>query len=268
MSDQLANGLPKSEEGEMPILSHLRELSRHVIRAMIGVIIGTIIAFIFAGQLFNFVTSCNFPAIFVSEDLIRSACSDITAIRPTETIEIYLRLAFLTGITLSMPWIMFQLWQFIAPGLHKKEKRGVYIFVPFATILFLSGVAFAWGVLLPTALSFLKTFLADTVDIQWTAESFIDFVTGFLFWLGVAFQLPLIFYTLARFGFVTAKALREQWRFAIVGIAIAAAMITPSVDPWTMILTMAPLTVLYLFSILLARLGERQFLKSPRADEA
>ncbi len=246
----------------MGILEHLDELRIRVTWALGGLMVCTAISFIFTSQVFDFlVTDCNFPAIVVDETALKEACGDIITITPTESLENFFRIAFVSGGIIAMPWLLIQLWKFISPALHKHEKRYAFIFVPSAFLLFLGGVVFAWALLMPPALVFLKTFLSDGVKISWTLDNYIDFVTGFLFWLGVAFEMPLIIYFFARFGLVTPTLLKEGWRFAIVGIAILAAVITPSIDPITMGLTMVPLTILYLFSILLAMIGYRQFIK-------
>ena len=254
---------PESEEEQMGILQHLDVLRIHLTKAIIGLVIGAGISFAFATEIFKFLVGCNFPTVFVSADQLAASCPSIQFIRPTENIEVYFSIVLLSGVILTMPWILYQFWAFISPGLLPSEKRQVFIFIPIATILFLIGILFAWYVLIPPALNFLNTFLAtETTSIEWTADSYFDFVTGFLFWLGVAFQLPLIFYFLGRFGFVGPTMLKEGWRFAIVGIAILAAIITPSIDPVTMLLTMAPLTVLYLVSIGTSSLGYRQFMNN------
>jgi len=261
MAQQAQNLPPESEMPQMGILDHLNEMRVYVVRAAIGLLVGVIVAFLFTETIFTFLLSCNFPAILIDTASMEQVCAEIITTRPTENIENFLRLAFFAGIALSMPWIVYQLWRFISPGLHKHEKRYVYIFVPALTFLFLFGAVFAWAVLMPPAFFFLSSFQAENVEIKWTIDSYISFVTGFLLWLGLAFEMPLIFYFLSRFGFVSSKMLRENWRFAVVGIAILAAMITPSIDPVTMVLTMIPLTVLYLASIGLSALGYRQFMK-------
>lgn len=256
-----AQDLNSELENQMGILDHLNELRVYVVRAAVGLLVGTIVAFTFTNYIFEFLLQCNYPAIILDEASIQAACGKVITTRPTENIENFLRVAFLAGATLSMPWIVFQLWRFISPGLHKNERRYVYIFVPAITLLFLGGVVFAWAFLMPPALFFLNTFLSENIEINWTVDSYISFVTGFLLWLGLAFEMPLVFYFLARFGFVSAKMLRDNWRFAVVGIAVLAAMITPSIDPVTMLLTMIPLSALYIASIGLAALGYRQFMK-------
>ena len=104
--------------------------------------------------------------------------------------------------------------------------------------------------------------MTNIFKTDWTGQEYISFVTRMLFWMGVAFELPIVVYFVARVGIITAEWLRSQWRFAIVGVAVLAAMITPSIDPVTMLLTMAPLLVLYLLSIVLAKVGQRQYERS------
>lgn len=235
------------------ILEHINELRIYLTRAVIGLVIATILSFAFAERVLEF--------------LIEPYGDLLDIISPTEGIETYFKVALVCGIILSMPWMLYQLWRFISPGLEKSEKRYVYVFVPSATFLFLIGVSFAWFVLLPAAISFLSTFMSDIFEARWISREYISFATTFLVWIGVSFEMPLIIYFLARFGIVGPTTLREQWRFAIVGIAVLAAAITPSIDPVTMLLTMVPLLVLYGLSILLAALGRRQFNQTVALDE-
>src|SRR5690606_10044926 len=132
------------------------------------------------------------------------------------------------------PFILYQVWLFVKPALEsKEERRFVYIFVPSAFLLFLIGIAFSWLVLLPAAISFLSGFMPTVFLVEWTANEYIGFTTTFLFWIGVSFEMPLIIYLIARAGIITPQGLREQWRVAIVAIAVIAAVVTPSIDPIT-----------------------------------
>lgn len=247
MSDQLEIG-----DGQT-ILQHLNELRIRLTWAIAGLAIGVIVSFIFTEQLLNI--------------LIEPYGETLQTLSPTEGIETYFRVALIAGVTLAMPWILYQLWLFIAPGLHAHEKRYVYVFIPSATLLFLLGVAFSWFILLPSAILFLSTFLPTIFSPEWTSQEYIGFATSFLFWIGLSFEIPLIVFFFARFGLVTSQALREQWRIAIVAIAILAAVITPSIDPVTMLLTMAPLLILYVLSIALAAVGQRQFQTTVTLDD-
>ncbi|MCZ7665922.1 MAG: twin-arginine translocase subunit TatC [Chloroflexi bacterium] len=115
---------------------------------------------------------------------------------------------------------------------------------------------------MPAAVTFLSSFMLDVFMTEWTSSEYIGFILSMLFWLGLSFQMPVIIYVLARVGLVNGPMLRDQWRVAIVGVAVLAAAITPSIDPVTMLLTMAPLLLLYLFSIGLAFMGQRRFEES------
>ena len=238
---------PVTQEGGT-ILEHLGELRVRVTWAVAGLAIATVASFAFTEQLLGI--------------LIAPYDKQLQTLSPTEGLQTYFRVALVTGATIAMPWMLYQFWRFIEPGLHRHEKRYVYVFVPSATLLFLIGAAFCWFILLPSAILFLANFMPGIFSPEWTSQEYIGFATSFLFWVGMSFEIPLIIYFLARFGIISASTLREQWRFAVVGIAIVAAAVTPSIDPVTMLLTMIPLVLLYLFSIVLARIGQKQFEKS------
>jgi sec-independent protein translocase protein TatC len=144
---------------------------------------------------------------------------------------------------------------FILPGLEESEKRYVRWGVPVATLLFLIGVAFAWFILIPTAIGFLSTFQDDIFRAEWQSQKYIPFVTSIVFWIGISFETPLILFIMTKLGLVTPQFLMKQWRFAVIIIAIVAAMITPTVDPFNMALVMLPLFALYGLSILLSYLA-------------
>lgn len=242
---------PDVEGPVMSILGHLNELRVHVMRAGIAVLITTAASFVFAERLLAFLLQPYAQS--------RPDGATLQTLRPTEGIETYFRVALLSGIVLAMPIILLELWRFIQPGLSKRERRYIYIFIPAGLLLFGLGIAFAWFVLAPAAIYFLANFMTDVFATEWTGDEYIGFITRLLLWIGLGFQMPIIIYFVARLGVVTSQTLREQWRIAVVGIAILAAIITPSIDPVTMLLTMAPLLALYVISIGLAAIGQRQF---------
>jgi sec-independent protein translocase protein TatC len=246
MSDDLV-----AEPGST-ILEHLNDLRVRLTWAAVGFAAAVIVGFIFAEDILNF--------------LIEPYGERLQTLSPTEGIQTYFRVALFAGAILAMPWMLTQLWLFIRPGLHEHEKKYVYIFVPAATLLFLTGVAFSWFILLPSAVNFLSTFMASIFSAEWTSQEYIGFATSFLFWIGVSFEIPLLVYFLSLFGILSAKMLREHWRIAIVAIAVLAAVITPSIDPVTMLLTMLPLLLLYIMSIFLASIGYRQFERKTALD--
>jgi sec-independent protein translocase protein TatC len=131
----------------------------------------------------------------------------------------------------------------------------ILVAIPFAALMFLGGLAFAYFIMLPAALPFLLEFMGITTIPR--PSNYIRFVTNLLFWIGIAFQFPLVIYAAAAAGFVRTKTLISGWRFAIIGIAVLAAMVTPTVDPVNMALVMAPMAILYIVSIGLAAIAER-----------
>jgi len=237
---------------EQTLLEHLNELRKRMTWAALALVIGTVISFIFAQDILLF--------------LLEPYNGQLQTLRPTEGIETFFKVALVSGVILSMPVILFQFWLFISPGLTKKERRYVYLFIPAALGLFLLGIAFAWFVLVPAAVAFLSSFMPSVFKTDWTGQEYIGFILAMLFWLGISFQMPIIIYVLSVVGLVSGPMMRDQWRVAVVGVAILAAAITPSIDPVTMLLTMAPLLVLYFLSIGLAFLGYRRFEKSMAID--
>lgn len=231
-------------ETSMPLLRHLEELRQRIFKAFSAFVVAVALSFAFARQLIDFLTS----PLGGSQALV--------SIEVTENIAIYMRVALLSGVILAMPVIIYQVLSFVLPGLKGSEKRWLLPGVPAATLLFLGGVAFAWFVLLPAALPFLVNFLDITTQVR--PLNYFDFITRIMFWLGVSFQMPLIAMILARFGLITARKLISGWRYAVVAIAVAAAAVTPTVDPVNMGLVMLPLAGLYIVSIILASIAGRK----------
>jgi sec-independent protein translocase protein TatC len=178
----------------------------------------------------------------------------LQAIEVTESIGAFMRVSLLSGFALAFPYLCLELFAFVNPGLKKNERRLVILAVPLASLLFLTGLAFTYYVVLPAALPFLLNFMGIPTTPR--PLNYIRFVTNLMLWIGVAFEFPLLIYVLAGLGFVRASSLARSWRFAIVGIAVLAAAATPTVDPVNMALVMAPMLVLYLVSIVLAAIAQ------------
>lgn len=225
-------------ETSMPLLRHLEELRQRIFKAFFALVLTTGLSFVFASQIIDYLTR----PLGGSQALV--------SIEVTENIAIFMRVALLSGITLAMPVILYQVLSFILPGLKSNEKRSLLLGVPVASLLFLAGVAFAWFVMLPAALPFLVNFLGITTQVR--PLNYFEFTTRIMFWLGLSFEMPLVIMILAKFKFITAKQLISGWRYAVVAIAVVAAAVTPTVDPVNMGLVMAPLAVLYIISIILA----------------
>jgi sec-independent protein translocase protein TatC len=226
----------------MPLMEHLKELRNRLIKVAIALLIATVISLIFAKQ-----------AVVI---LIRPMGDNLPqALKPTETLSNYMKVALICGVTLAMPIIVYQIGRFITPGLNPKERRYLLLLVPGATLCFVVGVAFAYFVMLPTAIPFLQGFMSDIVKQQWTIGDYLSFVANLLFWIGVSFELPLFVYFLAKLGIISDKTLRKNRKYAVIVIAVLAAVITPTIDPLNMALVMGPLILLYELGILLARIA-------------
>ena len=230
-------------ESSMPLLRHLDELRRRMLRAFLGVLLTTVLSFVFTRQLIDFLAS----PIGGSQALV--------SIEVTENIAIYMRVALLSGLVLGMPILLYEILSFVLPGLKGNERKWLLWGVPAASLLFLGGVAFCWFVMLPAAIPFLVNFIGITTHVR--PANYFNFITTLLFWIGVSFEMPMVVALLAKLKIVTARQLLKAWRYALVLIALLAAVITPTVDPLNMGLVMAPLCMLYLVSVLLASLVGR-----------
>lgn len=182
---------------------------------------------------------------FLSEPV--GGLQNLQAIQVTEEIGVFMRVAMSVGIAVAFPYIAFELWWFAAPGLKPREKKMGLAGIPLATLLFLTGMAFTFFILLPAALPFLGGF--TKISQFWTANEYFAFVTGLMFWIGIFFEFPLVIYVLTSIGLVKPRVLVQQWRLAVVIIAILSAAVTPTVDPVNMGLVMLPMILLYFVSI-------------------
>lgn len=231
-------------ENPSVLVDHLEDLRRHLLRSLAVFIVTTLISTAFAGRVLDWLAS---PI---------GGIEALQAIEVTESIGAFMRVTMLSGFALALPFIGFEILAFLNPGLRRRERILLLTAIPVATLLFLLGMAFAFYVMLPTALPFLLNFLGIATVPR--PSNYVRFVTGVMFWIGIAFQFPLIIYTLAGLGIVRAKSLASGWRFAILGIAIMAAAVTPTIDPINMALVMAPMIVLYFLSIGLAAIAQRR----------
>jgi len=237
----------------LTIIEHLEELRSRLVKAGIALIIGTVLSLAFTRYLLQIL-------------IAPMGNQNPVALRPTESIIIYFKIALVSGVVIAMPVILYQLVAFIAPGLTKQERRYLYILLPAATLLFATGVVFASTVMLPFAVKYLKGFLADLIKPNYSIDYYISFVTTMLFWAGVIFETPLVIAFLARLGVVSPQFLTHNRKFAILIAAVIAAVITPTPDPFNMALVMLPLIVLYEVGVILARITYRP--RTPSTETA
>ena len=238
-----------NDREKQPVLSHLRELRQRLIRSVIAVLIATIIAFYFAPQIF---------------EILKVPAGDINLIfiEMTEMIGTYMKVSLAAGIMLAMPYLIYHVIMFVSPALTPKEKKYVYLILPWIALMFAGGVAFCYFVLIPPATRFLLSWGADIAAPEIRIGNYIGLVTRLLLAIGLVFELPVVTTFLARLGVITPKWLASKRRIAIIFAFILAAIITPTFDPVNQTLVAAPLIVLYEMSIWLAKLVQR---KQPRA---
>jgi sec-independent protein translocase protein TatC len=231
-------GMKANKSVTMSIWGHITELRKRLFIAVGSLALMTMISFALVPYLLDIITV---PV---------GGIQNLQSIEVTENIGVFMRLALLSGVILAFPIIIYEILAFLAPGLNKNEKKWVFLTIPVATVLFLSGTAFAYFVMLPVAVPYLINFLG--VPTTPRILSYVKFSTSLIFWLSVGFEMPILVFALAKFKLVTPQMLIKQWRIAIVLIAVMAAAITPTVDPVNMAILMVPLFILYLLSVLFA----------------
>lgn len=228
----------------MPFLEHLEEFRNRIIKAIIGVIIGAVICLIFSKRLLNVLL---WPTTRVDMPI------DIQVLKVQGMFIVTLEIAFFGGILVSLPFLLYQAWMFIAPGLYKNEKRYVPRVITSATLLFLTGVAFAYFLIFPFALEFFLGLAPETVQTNIAIDFYISFIIRLLVIFGVVFQLPIMSYFLSKMGIITPVFMRKYRRHSIVVIFVMAALFTPP-DPFTQVMLAIPLILLYEISIYISYL--------------
>jgi sec-independent protein translocase protein TatC len=224
------------------LIEHVEAFRKHLLRALVVTALLVGVSLLYANQLMT----------ILAEPI--GGLESLQAIQVTENIGVFMRVGLFTGIALAIPYIAFELYLFIAPGLPVRARRYGLVGIPLAAIFFFTGITFSYYFMLPTALPFLLDF--GGIPAHPTASSYYGFITNLLFWIGAAFEFPLVIFVLSAIGLVNPRMLLNQWRLAIVIIAIIAAMITPTIDPVNMTLVMAPMIVLYFFSIVMSSIAQ------------
>ncbi|MBT4841970.1 MAG: twin-arginine translocase subunit TatC [Anaerolineae bacterium] len=234
----------KQLEQRMRFWEHIEEFRSRLLRVVIALVVAFGISLTFTNQALEFL-------------LFQMSSVRPIALHPTETIVVYFRVAMIMGLVLIMPYILYQVLGFFVPGMTRKERRILLSSVFGIGFFFALGVAFAGMVMIPLSVNYLQTFMGDIVQQTYSIDGYISFVTTIMFSSGMIFETPLLLALIARLGLVTTKQLSKGRRYALVGIAVLAALITPTPDAFNMLLVMAPLLVLYELGIVLAWFAER-----------
>jgi len=238
----------EAAEKEMSFLDHLEELRWRIIKALAGIVIGTIISTIFIDWLMNDVLLR--PVILLNANLLSGQQPfHLQNLKPFGQLFLYMEVAIIGGIILSVPNILYQLWAFIAPGLMPNERRHVKAIVFFSSFCFLAGVAFSYFVMLPAALKFFAGFGTAEIVNNIAINEYMSFIISVMLAAGVVFELPMVSWFLSKLGILTPAFMRHYRKHSIVAIFVIAAVLTPGTDPVSQVLLAIPLFALYEISI-------------------
>ena len=229
---------------------HLLELRGRLVKSVLAILITTAIAFVFHSQILEFLME---PARgFEGVPNEKPVYTDLT-----EFIGVAFKVSLLAGLILALPYVLYQIVMFVAPGLKKNERRYLFILLPASLLAFLSGAAFGHQVLFPPAVRFLLSFGSDVATPFIRIGGYTSIMLTLLFWMGIVFETPVVTFFLAKIGVVSGNFLAKQRRYALVVSFVLGAIITPTFDPINQGLVAIPIMVMYELGIWLARLGER-----------
>jgi sec-independent protein translocase protein TatC len=239
-----------STNEKMPLTAHLEELRKRLIRSLIAIGVCFVICYTFKEKLFWIV------ARPLMEVLPQGSFMIFTGL--PEAFFTYLKISFFAGLILASPFVLYQIWKFISPGLYKKEKKYVVPFVITSTLLFMGGVCFAYFLVLPPAYKFFVDFSTDFFRPMFTLKEYLSLTLKLLLAFGIVFEIPVFLFFMTKIGLVSSRTLARQRKYAILIIFIAAAILTPTPDAFTQCLMALPMMVLYEIGILVSKWGEKK----------
>lgn len=242
-------------EGRMPLLDHLRELRNRLLKAFLAISLGAVVGWVYYDPIFEFLTAPMEQVIEEAEAAGQTVTLVISGIGQPFVLQ--MQVAAVVGLVLSAPLWIYQLWAFVTPGLHRKERRYTLLFVGAATPLFLAGMAVGYLVL-PKALSLLLGFTPENLSNLPTINEYLSFVIRMLLVFGLGFLAPLFVVSLNLVGVLSAENLRKTWRWTVLGVFLFAAVATPTGDPITMGLLAAPILLLMGIAFGIAYLNDRR----------
>jgi sec-independent protein translocase protein TatC len=239
-----------SDEREMSFLDHLEELRWRLVKSLLGLLACVVLCSFFADRIVNDVVLRPSKSVTPPLNLINTV--------PFGQITFYMMVIIVAGLILSSPWILYQVWKFVEPGLKENEKKYISGIVVATTFCFLAGIAFAYFLMLPYMLQFFATFGSPNIQNMIAVTEYMSFVIQLVLLSGLIFELPMVAYFLARLGIMTPAFMRHYRRHAIVAILIIAAIVTPTTDPVTMAVFALPMFILYEISIWIASIAARK----------
>lgn len=237
----MASGTPHPVPREMSFLEHFEELRRCITRALIGVAIAFLAATAFLDKIMRFLVAPYYRYLPKGQQSL--AYTEIT-----EVFFLYMKVAFVVALFVSSPWIFYQMWRFISPGLRPKERRYALPFIVSTSAFFMAGVSFCYLVVLPYTFKFFVDFNKDFNNVV-TVSTFWDFEMKFLLGIGLTFETPVLILLLTRLGIVTPQFLLKKFKWAVLVAFVISAIITPSGDPVNQSIVALPIVVLYAIGV-------------------
>ncbi|OCC11256.1 twin-arginine translocase subunit TatC [Streptomyces sp. PTY087I2] len=260
----------KDDEGRMPLLDHLRELRNRLLKAVLAIVVVMIVAAFYQKEIYEFLLAPIQESVGCKNGVVTTVDGKSCALLKTDTLigpfTNALKVALMSGVLLATPIWLYQLWAFVAPGLHKGEKRYAYAFAVVGAPLFAAGGYLAYAILPQTA-EIMLGFSPDDVQNQIGLDSYLDLLVRMVIVFGLAFELPLLLIALNMTGVITGKRMLGWWRGMIVGLTVFAAFATPGGEPISMLLLAGPLALLYFIAVGFSLLNDkRRHRKNPDAE--
>jgi sec-independent protein translocase protein TatC len=247
----------RAELPGMSLMEHLDELRKRIVRSAIFLGLGFLVAWFFHDRFVGFIQA---PLNHIGKTLVFT--------HPMDPLNLDLQVSLVAGAILASPFILFQVWLFIAPGLYQKERRFVVPFMVATVGLFLTGAAFGYFWVLPGALEILIVKFGHNFTSMVTIEEYTSFFLSIILGLGISFEMPILIFFLAMFGIVSPRFLWKNMRYAVLAVFLVAAVICPSPDPWTMCIYAVPMLMLYVVGIGVAWWVHPSRRKAKEAKEA
>lgn len=246
-----------ADPNEMTFLEHLEELRWRILKSLAAIVIFAILAFIKADWLINFLTA---PALRLNEPVV------LQALKVSDMFMVQLIASLMTGLVLASPVVIYQIWRFVEPAMGKSSRRTTLSIVLFGTFFLLAGVSFGYLILLPFSLRFFTSLGRDMVEANYSIHAYLGYVVWMLLAAGLVFQLPVISFILTRIGLLTPTFLRKYRKYALIGILVFAAILTPP-DPLSQMFMAVPLLVLYELSIIISKVFSTKEASLEKSDE-
>ena len=234
--------------GRMSFFEHLVELRKRIVNSLIGIGIGAAIGILVSKRFINFITEPMQKALIANH-----LEGNLYYTHPAGYVSLWINLGIYMGVAMAMPWVLYQIWKFVAPGLYQHERGAAASFIISSMFLFLCGISFGYFIMLPQILNFLVGFasggpIKPLIDI----DQYFSLILMILLGLGVIFELPVLIFILSVFGILTPKFLLKNFRYAMLIITVSAAILTPTPDAQTMLIFMVPMVGLYFIGVIVS----------------